>query len=60
MASNPYRPIFMLPYIGKILGVIMIPVLPIIVVAGNLWEENFFWEEVVTNYKDLFSFLKGK
>lgn len=60
MSRKSYRPLFMLPYIGKALGLIMAPFLPIVVIGLNLLEERFFWDEIVSNYKDLAHFLKEK
>jgi len=50
----------MFPYIGKALGLVLAPFLPIVVIGLNLLEEKFFWDDIVSNYKDLASFLKKK
>lgn len=60
MSRKSYRPLFMFPYIGKALGLVLAPFLPIVVIGLNLLEEKFFWDDIVSNYKDLASFLKKK
>ena len=60
MSKKSYRSIFMVPVFGKVLGVVMIPFLPAAVIFFNLLEERFFWDDIVSNFKDLLCLLKRK
>ena len=60
MSRKSFRPIFMVPYIGKVLGALLLPFLPMIVIFMNLLEEKFYWDEIISNYKDLVCVLRRK